>query len=101
MNHQNFVLGNIGKHLSVLAPPELNENITVKINFSKCYNVRGTQQILHMELGSRNQILEVFRINTYSNSPGTNRNCLWMGGGLTIDNHTTRYLLIQSRTANS
>lgn len=38
---------------------------------------------------------------TYSNSPGTNRNCLWMGRGFTIDNHTTRYLHIQSRTANS
>lgn len=42
-----------------------------------------------MEQGPRSQILEVFTINTYSNSPGTNRNCFWMGGGFTIDNHTT------------
>lgn len=58
---------------------------TVRSNFSKCNDVRGTQQIFHMEQSSRSQILEVFRMHTHSNSPGTNQNCLWMGSGFTIN----------------
>uniref|UniRef100_A0A8W8HXE8 Uncharacterized protein n=1 Tax=Magallana gigas TaxID=29159 RepID=A0A8W8HXE8_MAGGI len=102
--HQNFVLANNGKHLPesfFLASPEFDGNSTVKTNFSKCNDVRGTQQIFHMEQSSRSQILEMFRMHTHSNSPGTNQNCLWMGSGFTINNHTAGDLHIQSRTANS
>uniref|UniRef100_K1RE66 Uncharacterized protein n=1 Tax=Magallana gigas TaxID=29159 RepID=K1RE66_MAGGI len=75
VKHQHFVLADNGKHLPesfFLASPEFDGNSTVKTNFSKCNDVRGTQQIFHMEQSSRSQILEVFRMHTHSNSPRTN-----------------------------
>lgn len=95
----NFILANKGKHLPesfFLASPKFDGNSTVRTNFSKCNNARGTQQILHMEQSSRSQILEVLRMYTHSNSPRTNRNCLWIGSRFTKDNHTTRDLQVQS-----